>query len=287
MVNARSYDPVPAIAEADAVGDTAALFADIRATLGVPVVNLIWRHLATIPDALPWAWSALKPHYERGAIAAAADSLGCSLELPPGIASSTALDTPALLATGLSPADLERITMIQRSYARSNAMNIVAVETLRQHLAGGTDTAPSSATLSPATSREAITGTMPHVLAPDEMTNETRDLVSALNRFGGRVDILPTMYRHLAHWPAYLSLLHVLLAPLHADGRLEILIGKVLDGSRAIGAELCVALAPSRSLPAPAKSQVETALATFAAGPLCKMIAIVAIVQAAMPDARD
>lgn len=75
MVKPPSPDPVPAIAEADAIGDTAALFADIRATLGVPVVNLIWRHLATIPEALPWAWSTLKPHYASGVIANAADTL--------------------------------------------------------------------------------------------------------------------------------------------------------------------------------------------------------------------
>jgi len=51
-------DPFPAIAEASATGETADLFADIRATVGVRVVNLVWRHLATIDGALPWAWAA-------------------------------------------------------------------------------------------------------------------------------------------------------------------------------------------------------------------------------------
>ena len=49
-------DPVPAVTEAAATGETAAIFADIRQVLGVDVVNLIWRHLATIEGALPWAW---------------------------------------------------------------------------------------------------------------------------------------------------------------------------------------------------------------------------------------
>jgi hypothetical protein len=44
-------DPVPAIAEASATGAVAEIFADIRTVLGVEVVNLIWRHLATIRDA--------------------------------------------------------------------------------------------------------------------------------------------------------------------------------------------------------------------------------------------
>jgi hypothetical protein len=56
-------DPVPAIAEASATGAVAELFADIRLVLGVEVVNLIWRHLATIPDALPRAWGMLRVHF--------------------------------------------------------------------------------------------------------------------------------------------------------------------------------------------------------------------------------
>jgi len=45
-------DPVPAITEAAATGETAAIFADIRQVLGVDVVNLIWRHLATIDNGI-------------------------------------------------------------------------------------------------------------------------------------------------------------------------------------------------------------------------------------------
>ena len=43
-------DPVAAVTEAEASGETAEIFADIRAVYGVSVVNLIWRHLATFPD---------------------------------------------------------------------------------------------------------------------------------------------------------------------------------------------------------------------------------------------
>jgi hypothetical protein len=36
----------PALAESAATGETADVFADIRVTVGVRVVNLVWRHLA-------------------------------------------------------------------------------------------------------------------------------------------------------------------------------------------------------------------------------------------------
>ncbi len=54
-------DPIPAIREEDATGDVAAIFGDLRATLGIPLVNLIWRHLATIPGGLAWVWTLVKP----------------------------------------------------------------------------------------------------------------------------------------------------------------------------------------------------------------------------------
>ena len=65
-------DPVQAIREADATGETAEIFADIRQVYRVGVVNLIWRHLATFPGALAWVWGAVRPLYCDGTIAQAA-----------------------------------------------------------------------------------------------------------------------------------------------------------------------------------------------------------------------
>ena len=75
-------DPVPAIAEAAATGAIAEIFADIRGVLRVEVVNLIWRHLATLPGALPWVWGVLKPLYGNGTILAEAKALHSKLVLP-------------------------------------------------------------------------------------------------------------------------------------------------------------------------------------------------------------
>jgi hypothetical protein len=50
----KQNDPVLAISEELATGATAEIFADIRHTLDVEMVNLIWRHLATIPGSLAW-----------------------------------------------------------------------------------------------------------------------------------------------------------------------------------------------------------------------------------------
>jgi hypothetical protein len=61
-------DPVSAVREDEASGAIARIFADIRETLNVEVVNLIWRHLATMPGALERVWDILKPLYKGPAI---------------------------------------------------------------------------------------------------------------------------------------------------------------------------------------------------------------------------
>jgi len=98
----KNIDPVPAILETDATGKVAEIYADIRATLGVPVVNLIWRHLATIDGGLDFAWNMLKPVYVSGEVAAQANALNHQLGIPvlPGLNQST------LDAAGLSAEDL-------------------------------------------------------------------------------------------------------------------------------------------------------------------------------------
>jgi len=61
-------DPVSAVREDEATEAVASIFADIRETLNVEVVNLVWRHLATMPGALEWVWGTLKPLYKGPAI---------------------------------------------------------------------------------------------------------------------------------------------------------------------------------------------------------------------------
>src|SRR6266542_6127978 len=47
------------IPESEAPTDIAVIYADIRRCMRLPLVNLIYRHLATMPDVLPWVWGAV------------------------------------------------------------------------------------------------------------------------------------------------------------------------------------------------------------------------------------
>lgn len=278
-MTSTAADPVPSIREADATGEIGALYEDIRATLGVPVVNLIWRHLAIFPGGLAWAWESLKPLYASGAIAAEAAALRDGIEVPtlPGLTSSV------LAAAGLGAADIARIRMILASYERSNAMNIVALGALLARLEG--TTAQKEATAAGGQTDESVEGTMPPLLTLDEMSPEVRTLVEAMNGVGGRTKILASMYRHLANWPPYLALLSVLLAPYAAEGRLEpVILGVIAEGRRRAAALAGDLATPDTALDAKSEADMRAALNRFIDGPIGKMIAVVPLIQQAMPE---
>ena len=98
------------------MGRVAELFADIRATIGVRVVNLVWRHLATMEDALPWAWAAVKPLYVEGIVDAAVVRFRQDMAVP-----------RLLSLAGPQPVGVDAVLA---SYDHSNTINLFALGAL-------------------------------------------------------------------------------------------------------------------------------------------------------------
>jgi len=274
-----SGDPVPSIPEAAATGEIAALYADIRETLGVPLVNLIWRNLATIPGALDWAWNTLKPLYEDGSIQAEARALRIGLSLP-----DVAPLPPVTLAdAGLSGADLTMIGTILDSYERSNPLNLVAIGALLVLLQGKSDMA---AAVAPAehVAESPVSGNLPSLLSLDEMAPETADLARAVNALGarGRTHIMVSMPRHLAHWPAYLGLYRSVLSPLDEDGRLAAGIDAVIADGRSRGAVLASRLGAVSELHGASRAATVATLEDFYENAIARMIPVVGLLKKAM-----
>jgi hypothetical protein len=173
-------DPIPAITEAAATGETAPIFADIREVPGVDVVNLIWRHLATIDEALPWASGALRPFYVDGSVRREAMALPGALAPPP----MPAIPAEVFAGLGLRPDDLTAIRDILAAYDHTNAMAVVALSALRARLDGHAQrdaslTEPQPVPAAPRTK-------LPRMLDLSDMQAETAALVVALNGFGTR-----------------------------------------------------------------------------------------------------
>jgi len=267
-------DPVPAITEAAATGETAAIFADIRQVLGVDVVNLIWRHLATIDGALPWAWGTLRPLYAGGSVISEATALHKALALPP----MPAIPAEVFAGLGLHADDLVAIRGVLAAYDHTNAMAAVALTALRARLDGRTPHDSAAAEPAPVAATARIG--LPKLLDLTDMQAGTAALVVALNGLGTRRPgaVLASMYRHLAHWPSYLSFAWLLLAPLDSDGLLATAIEQVRHAASVRADRLLVRLAASSPPPAQAAA-ISTAIEPFAGDVIVKMLVICAFLR--------
>ena len=266
-------DPFPAVEEADATGALAALFDDIRATLGVPVVNLIWRHLATIPGALDFAWAVVRPHYISGDIARYANGLRGDLSIPH-------VESRAL--RNLTAAELSQISTIVQSYERSNAMNLIGLSALLAVIEGRPAT---DVHVVPRDERPGISGTMPAAVALADMPDVTLALVRRLQSVGGADVVMPTMYRHLAYWPAMLEQILAVLQPLDDAGE----IAPAIQAAQSDGLRIGTALSARSGTPEVAllpehRDALHASVSHFLGGVIAKMVVIVAILRRAFPE---
>ena len=202
------------VEESEATGKVAEIFADIRKVLGSSVVNLIWRHLATMPGALPWTWATVRPLY-LGAAPRHAEAIRRTVALP----ELPAFSTDTLLAAGIDESDQAIIGHVLDSYQYTNALALVVLSALLAHFeprpadpVSAADTAPRPAGVK-----------IPELPPMDALDPEVARLVAELNGFGEDTapQLIASMYRHLAYWPAYLALVRTMLVPLQADGRLD------------------------------------------------------------------
>jgi hypothetical protein len=268
-------DTVPAITEAAATGEIAAIYADIRQVLGVDVVNLIWRHLATIDGALPWAWGTLRPLYTDGSVIGQATALHKEMVLPP----VPVVPAEVFAALGLGSDDMKAIRGVLSAYDHTNAMAALALTALRARLDGRSPLDPAAAEPTPVAAAARIG--LPKLLNLTDMQAGTATLVTALNRFGtGRPElVLASMYRHLANWPPYLSLAWLLLAPLDSDGRLSAATQQTHGMASVRADRLLVRLGASPVPPPDQAAAISAAIAPFAGGVIGKMVVICAFLR--------
>jgi len=230
MLNA--VDPIPALIESSASGQMAVLFDDIKQTLKVPFVNLVWRHLATIPQALPCVWTLVKPLYSSQSFNAAADAL-CRLDA----LQSLIRPVPEYVfqTCALSASDLTEVREMLSHYNHANARALLALSMAGQVLTayiqttGLRDADPCSNNIEAqdveqekSSAPEAGFVTSRRLPALNELSAPIRLMIAELNRFGftGQTQIVASLYRHLAYWPAFLTIAWSSLRPLDRDGTL-------------------------------------------------------------------
>ena len=234
----QAADPIPAIREEDARGEIAFIFADLRATLGVPFVNLIWRHIATIPGGLAWTWALVRPLYVSPVLAQWAGNLRAGLHLP----EIPAIDDFVCDCAGIEEPARTAIAQLIQDYNRANATNFLALLAARAVLVGEVEPggAGSERVPMPASAPASPYDAAPRLLGLDELGASLGTLVQDLDRFGriGPGGGIASLYRHLAHWPAFLALAHTALLPRHLDGSLRAEQERTLVRGYAMAADL-------------------------------------------------
>src|SRR5215212_2826677 len=113
---------------------------------------------------------------------------------------------------------------------------------------------------------------------------EVAALLEELNGFGedSEPQLIASMYRHLAYWPAYLALVRTMLAPLQREGRLNALT----LSTRALGYAHGAVLA-SQLKPAAPPDTLKGALAScrlFVEHPIARMTGLCALIRRATPQ---
>ena len=265
---------LPELAERAATGEKAAIYAEMKRLGGVPMVALIFRHLATLPGALEWTWAALGPAWKAGWLQDTAWRIAGEAALEP----IAPIPRPALAALGVDDAGVREIGVVLAAYNRANPENMLSVLCLLRLLEGSTASRPFAvrpwdppAPPGPLVPMTDIAKMPPAVVA-------LLDLVAAPGDAGGP-RVVQSLYRHFGHRPEFLALAITLLRQRFDDGSIDRSVA-------AIAAEMNAAAdAIARSLTAPPAPHegIGTACRRFGGGVIPQMIVVGGLLERAMP----
>ena len=236
--------PAPAeLPESQATGAIAAIFADLRRLTGVGYVSSIFRHLATMPGMLEWAWDGLGPAFRAGAIQQAGEAIAAGAALAP-------------------PAALGAIRSAATGFVRVAPANLVAGVCLTPLLAGR---AAAGAGFAPGWTPPAPLPPVPPTADPAALPAPARALLDRLATVDGAVRFVPGLYRQLAHWPGLLDWLADTLPPRLAAPDAQAMMAGLRAAAAEVAAPILAALpaAPPAPLDPAGCTAVRAAVARY------------------------
>lgn len=260
--------------ESRAAGDTRAIYEEMKRLGAVPMVALIFRHLATLPGGLEWAWGAIGPSWRRGRLQEEAWRIARAAPLPEILAMPSA----ALAALGVDDAALREIHVVADAYNLANPENLLSVLCLGR-LLGGADAveAPVARPWTP----PAAPGPLVPMIDVAALPKAVSDLLVLVAPGGaeGGTRVVPSLYRHFGHRPQFVALLVTLLKPCFDDGSIEHSVVSI----RAAMARTADALAREMSAPPAPDPRIGVALERFGGSIIPQMIVVGALLKRALP----
>jgi|GEM_PF-748535 len=228
-VSLPQLDTIHTISEQEAGPSVTAIFSDIKQTLGVPFVNLIWRHLASIPGGLEMTWSLAKPLYDSQILNASARTLRAQTTLVDRV---TPWPDSVRTALGLSAQDKSEIVFLLEDYGHANSRALLVLSYLQASLSaeslssntGEHQESHTSALIDPLAGVEK---NQDFLIKPARPLPATADLppnvvalIKILNTFGEPMPspAEPSLFRHLSYWPSFLAAFWLAVEPLERQG---------------------------------------------------------------------
>lgn len=227
----HQLDAIHTVSENDATPEIALIFADIKQTLGVPFVNLIWRHLATIPDGLEMTWSLAKPLYDSQILNASARALRAQTTLVDRV---TPWPDSIRTSLGLSAQDKSEIVLLLEDYGHANSRALLILSYLHASLSaqslssnkGEHQGSHASTLIDPLAdveqNKDALIKPARPLPATADLPANVVVLIKILNTFGEPISspAEPSLYRHLSYWPSFLAAFWLAVEPMERQGLL-------------------------------------------------------------------
>lgn len=194
-----------------------AAYEDIKRTFRAPIINWIFRTTMTnYPYFLRYAWGQLKPLFDTRAFARY--SVAYREIVLSELEDAFKIPTYRCTEIGLVPSEYSELHEQLATFDVVAPRLALLFETMDRVLhdeAISTDPeATRAATASFPEWLDTDRGRQPTMIAADAIPNELNDSISSIRAFHGFGDGLPSIYRCLAQWPAFLSAAWTDLEPL-------------------------------------------------------------------------
>ncbi len=265
------------LSEREATGEMAAIYAEMKRLGGVPMVALIFRHLATIPGALEWTWAAIGPAWRAGTLQEAAWRIAREAPMAP----LASISREALVALGVDDAGLDEIRVVVEAYNLANPENMLSILCVLRLLGGarGVEPLASHAWTPPPAPGPLVpmtdVKTMPHEVAA------LLDLVAAPGDAGGP-RVVQSLYRHFGHRPAFLALVVTLLRQRFDDGSIDRSVASIVTSMNAAADSIARTL----SAPPAPDPAIRAVGERFSSAVIPQMIVVGSLLARALPSEK-
>ena len=254
---------LPEVPERDAPPEIATIYDEMRRFTRLPLVNLIYRHFATMPGALPWVWGVLRPAFADGSLEAAASRVHAAVALP----AVHRIDGSALPAH-----DWQSAAQVIAAYNRGNSLNLVGLTAIRLAL----DAPPPIRQSASAEVAPSAMAAIPPIVPVKDLDAGSAALVrriADLHGVGGR-GVIPSLYLHLANWPGFLAVVGERIAPLLEDGSVARAGEQAVAAARKEAGRLLPGLSAPAPLPGEHADPLRSVLDTFTGRAIPQMMCV-------------